>query len=163
MDERPADELLSPHSATKRFISYWNEWGNLGKSWLDLRLYLADFKEEALAKFGIEKKCSLEVSFVRQQPGYTLGPHTDSPRKVLTVLIYLPADSSSEEAGTVIYGSDGFRCSGKAHHRFKDFERVKAIPFLPNTVFVFQKSDISFHGVETVKKTRDVIQYNINA
>lgn len=114
-----------------------------------------------LDKFGIKKRCVLKPSLVRLRPGYSLGPHTDEPSKVLTLLFYIRGD---RESGTVIYKPKraGFTCRGEAHHKFGDFEKVKTVPFIPNSVFAFQKSSVSFHGVEPVKSTRDVIQYNIN-
>ena len=117
-----------------------------------------------LDKFGITQTCRVVPSLVRQKAGYSLGPHTDSPNKVLTVLFYLPQEDCLE-AGTVIYRpkARGFKCEGNRHHAFRDFETVKVVPFKPDSVFAFVKSDISFHGVEPVKTTRDVLQYNINA
>lgn len=129
-------------------------------SWLCSR----DTMQVFLDKFGITQTCRVVPSLVRQKAGYSLGPHTDSPNKVLTVLFYLP-QKDCMEAGTVIYRpkARGFKCAGTMHHAFRDFETVKVVPFKPDSVFAFVKSDISFHGVEPVKTTRDVLQYNINA
>jgi len=117
-----------------------------------------------LDKFEIKTPCRLVPSLVRQKAGYSLGPHTDSPNKVLTLLFYLPKEDE-EESGTVFYRpkDKGLRCAGERHHKFEDFITVKSVPFKRDSVLAFVKSDVSFHGVEPVKTTRDVLQYNINA
>jgi hypothetical protein len=83
---------------------------------------------------------------------YSLGPHTDSPRKVLTFLFYLPKDESQSHLGTSIYiPKDGtYTCPGRPHYGFENFQRVVTMPFKPNTLFAFVKTDNSFHGVEPV-------------
>jgi len=135
--------------------------------WKDVSNWLCSkgMIQACLDKFGIKKQCYLAASIVRQRVGYSLGPHTDSPNKVLTLLFYLPAKDDDLDSGTVVYvpKDRGLRCSGNKHHDFKDFDVVKKMPFKPDSVFAFEKSNISFHGVETVKKVRDVLQYNINA
>jgi len=136
--------------------AFWKE----VTSWLCTQDQVSAF----LAKFGIKKRCALKASLVRQRPGYSLGPHTDEPSKVLTLLFYLPANDERAGAGTVIYmpKQRDLTCPGTRHHEFRDFETVKAMPFLPNSVFAFEKTSRSFHGVEPVTFDRDVLQYNIN-
>ena len=93
-----------------------------------------------------------EALLVQDTTHYKLGPHTDAPRKVLTLLFYLPRDLSQEHMGTSIYvpKERDFRCPGGPHHERSRFERVWTMPFRPNSLFVFLKNDVSFHGVEPV-------------
>lgn len=93
-----------------------------------------------------------EALLVQDLTNYKLGPHTDSPRKVVTMLFYLPVDESQAHMGTSIYlPNDGnFRCPGGPHHRREEFMRLHTNPFLPNSMFAFFKTDNSFHGVEPV-------------
>jgi hypothetical protein len=83
---------------------------------------------------------------------YALGPHTDSPKKVITMLFYLPRDLSQSHMGTSIYlpKDPAFRCQGGPHYKFDGFQRLHTMPFVPNSLFVFFKTDNSFHGVEPV-------------
>jgi hypothetical protein len=83
---------------------------------------------------------------------YALGPHTDSPRKVLTFLFYLPKDESQAHLGTSIYvpRDATFTCPGGPHYTFDNFQRVATMPFKPNALFAFVKTNNSFHGVEPV-------------
>ena len=93
-----------------------------------------------------------ESLLVQDITNYRLGPHTDSPRKVVTLLFYLPGDESQAHLGTSLYlpKAPGFRCAGGAHHPREQFERIYTMPFLPNSLFAFLKTDVSFHGVEPV-------------
>jgi hypothetical protein len=91
-----------------------------------------------------------EALLVHDRTKYSLGPHTDSPRKLISVLFYLPADERLARHGTSIYvpKEQGFTCPGRTHHPFDRFDRMATMPFLPNSLFAFAKTENSFHGVE---------------
>jgi len=44
-----------------------------------------------------------DLKLVNDKQNYALGPHTDKPSKVISVLFYLPKDSTHLESGTSIY------------------------------------------------------------
>jgi hypothetical protein len=93
-----------------------------------------------------------EALLVQDVTNYKLGPHTDAPRKVVTLIFYLPQDTSQSHLGTSIYvpKDAAFRCPGGPHYPHDAFDRVWTAPFLPNSLFAFFKTDNSFHGVERV-------------
>lgn len=93
-----------------------------------------------------------ELLLVQDITNYDLGPHTDAPRKVVTMLFYLPPDNSQMHLGTSMYvpNNPDFRCPGGPHHKRGDFSRLHTMPFAPNSMFAFFKTDNSFHGVEPV-------------
>jgi hypothetical protein len=131
-------------------------WKNLKRMLVDDSRFgnLVFSKFEAFIGARFEGKENLkfysESLLVEDTTNYALGPHTDSPRKVVTMLFYLPSDTSQAHLGTSIYipNDPQFKCSGGPHHRREDFTRVHTNPFLPNSLFAFVKSDKSFHGVE---------------
>ena len=94
-----------------------------------------------------------EALLVQDITNYKLGPHTDTPHKVITLLFYLPKDTSQSHMGTSIYvpKEPTFRCPGGPHYPHEGFERLWSMPFLPNSLFAFFKTDNSFHGVEPVR------------
>ena len=107
-----------------------------------------------------------EALLVDDRVRYVLGPHTDTPSKVITLLFYLPADNAHEHLGTSIYAprDPSFRCPGGPHYSFDRFDRVVTMPYRPNTLFAFFKSDNSFHGVEPVRDRdyrRHLLLYDI--
>ena len=100
---------------------------------------------------------------MRDRAGYSIGPHTDSPRRLLTMMVYLPEDREHTHLGTSVYRplEDGRVCAGEAHHAFDGFEVVKTAPYLPNSAFGFMKTDNSFHGVSAMADDyeRDTLAY----
>jgi hypothetical protein len=43
-----------------------------------------------------------------------------------------------------------FACPGAPHYHREKFDKMVAMPFAPNSLFVFTKTNNSFHGVEPV-------------
>lgn len=99
----------------------------------------------------------VDVLYTRDSNSYSLGPHTDRKSKVLTSLIYLPEDESLSQFGTSIYIPKDplFTCKGGPHYDRENFNLYKTIPFIPNKMFCFLKTDVSFHGVEPINKDID--------
>ena len=93
-----------------------------------------------------------ESLLVEDVTKYALGPHTDAPKKVITLLFYLPKDLSQSHLGTSIYipKDRAFTCQGGPHYDFDKFVRLTTMPFKPNALFAFVKTANSFHGVEPV-------------
>ena len=79
-----------------------------------------------------------------------IGPHTDHPERIFSLLFYLPEASSTEELGTSIYipKDKSFTCEGGPHYNRNFFKRVATMPYKQNSLFVFPKTINSFHGVE---------------
>ena len=107
-----------------------------------------------------------EALLVQDYTTYSLGPHTDSPIKVMSFLFYLPADASRPHLGTSIYvpRDPAFTCVGGPHYPFESFQKVCTMPYVPNTLFAFPKLANSFHGVEPVRESavrRDLLLYDI--
>jgi hypothetical protein len=147
--------------------SFWSEFAR----WL-----LGGFGETVLAKFGqfLNRRFGDsramqyydEALIVQDYTTYSLGPHTDSPHKVLSFLFYLPPDDSLAHLGTSIYvpKDPQFICHGGPHHPFERFQRMATMPYLPNSLFAFVKTYNSFHGVEPIQETgirRDLLLYDI--
>lgn len=86
--------------------------------------------------------------------GYVLGPHTDAPHRLVSALFYLALDrwTFAEAIGTALFRPKdrAFRCAGGPSYPFEPFEIVKRVAFLPNRLFLFPKTDDSFHGVERI-------------
>lgn len=109
---------------------------------------------------------SHEVLVVRDHSNYKLGPHTDAPHRVLSLLFYCPDDLAYSHLGTSLYTpiDPAFRCAGGPHYPHDWFRRVATMEYKPNTLFAFLKTDQSFHGVEPIRDAdvlRDLILYDI--
>lgn len=110
------------------------------------RLRAAQLAEHAVGE-RISIGCRTLVT--RDHGDYALGPHTDAAAKFITALFYLPPDERFADFGTSLYRPKeaGRTDWSSRHFSHGDFERVRTIPNLPNSVLIFVKSDTSFHGV----------------
>jgi hypothetical protein len=149
---------------------YRDFWRRTRKWLLDGRLLdlaLSRFAPFLQQRFGRSKvEYFHEALVVQDQTDYSLGPHTDSVQKVLSFLFYLPADDRHAQLGTSMYAPKvpGFTCPGGPHYSFERFEKLRTLPYLPNSLFAFLKTDHSFHGVEPIEEPnvhRDLLLYDI--
>jgi hypothetical protein len=94
-----------------------------------------------------------DALLVSDQTNYKIGPHTDAAHRLITFLYYLPKDNRFQQCGTGIYSpkDPSFTCKGDRHHSFEPFILEKTIPFTPNKLLIFVRTDRSFHGVETIE------------
>jgi hypothetical protein len=145
-------------------------------SWFGEQFLAGEFLEKMIAHFGpwLHKRWGGayrglryrdEAMLVLDRSTYALGPHTDILKKVLSFLFYLPADDSLSHLGTSIYASKepGFKGMGE-HHPFDRFHLVTTMPYVPNALFAFVRTDDSFHGVEPIQETdvrRDLLLYDV--
>ena len=109
-----------------------------------------------------------DLKLVNDKKNYGLGPHTDKLSKVISVLFYLPKDSTHQGTGTSIYIPKDENLLDKElphkHYPREGFHKVITMPFVPNSAFCFIKTNNSYHGVEKleVKETdRWSLQYNL--
>lgn len=166
---RPLDDVRGVKRYDERFVLDFrtNQLAALSAHerafWSDLHgtLLNGKLRQIAMMKFGqfIDqrfRKPNLQVTdealLIQDITNYALGPHTDTPSKVLSFLFYLPRDTSQAHLGTSMYlpKNAGFNCPGGPHYEYDRFDRVMTMPFLPNSLFAFFKNDLSFHGVERV-------------
>jgi hypothetical protein len=135
-----------------------------------VRLLLDRFRDAMLARYGddVDVHVSNEARLVRDYTHYDISPHTDTPRKLVSLLFYLPADDSMRHLGTSLYvpRDPARRCEGTKHHDFSDFLKVGTAEFRPNSLLAFFKTDLAFHGVEPITDAgieRNLLLYNLYA
>lgn len=160
----PLDGLTDPQKA------FWSAMSRTLLGGGFRQLMLERFKPFVSERFKGQGPVKIydESLLVEDITNYALGPHTDTPAKVITVLFYLPKDESQKHLGTSIYvpKDPARRCPGGPHYGYEDFERAATMPFLPNAMFAFVKTDNSFHGVEPVTEPdvrRWLLLYDIKA
>lgn len=127
-------------------------------------VWLSVFKHGMAEKLADNKmsasdlKLYNEMFLMRDTTTYSLGPHTDTPRKMVSVLFYMPPDDSNSHLGTSAYipKDRNFICMGGPHHPFEKFDLVATMPYMPNTLVAFPQTKRSFHGVEPVAREGDV-------
>lgn len=124
--------------------------------------------EQRFTNDGTERGIKVwhETFLMRDLETYSLGPHTDNISKLVSMLFYLPLDNSSSELGTALYlpKDREFTSEGGPHLEFENFDHVMTVPYSPNVLVSFPKTQACFHGVEPVKgvnKQRDVLFFDL--
>src|SRR5215831_1284560 len=91
----------------------------------------------------------------RDRDGYQIKPHPDTRKKVVTMQLYCPTDSSQEALGTTLYRAS---LKGLFHVGSYCLEPVKTLPFLPNVGYAFvvlkayhSLTKMSWHGRPPIK------------
>ena len=93
----------------------------------------------------------------RDYANFALGPHTGGVSKFIVAIFYLASDDRFSSFGTSIYRprEAGFTAWESPIYPHDKFDRVRTFPNLPNSLFIFVKTDNSFHGVEPGHHRRD--------
>lgn len=81
------------------------------------------------------------IALLRDLPGYRIGIHPDTARKIATVQVYLSADDRVPHIGVRFYRQDRV---AKDPTRFTE---TAAVPYLPGSGYFFRRTDASWHGV----------------
>ena len=117
---------------------------------------------------------SIRTALVKDYTKYNLGVHTDTVGKLMSFLFYIPENDTLSNIGTSLYksvskiNSDTKQDLVEDQHFTKDqtkknFKKIKTCPFIPNSLFLFPRTRLSFHGVEEVnidQKERNLLLLN---
>lgn len=112
-------------------------------------------------KFGC-RGVKIGAEIVRDTPGYSLGPHTDDPDKLITGVIYLPRTQSEYKlgAGTQLWSGPPDP-AGKGHDFGEPYKFHNTVSFFPNSALMFTRTDTSFHAVGLVTEERWSLAFDI--
>ena len=93
----------------------------------------------------------------RDYANFALGPHAGGVTKFIVAIFYLARDDRFSEFGTSIYRprEAGFVAWESPVYPHDKFDLVRTFPNLPNSLFIFVKTDNSFHGVEPGQDRND--------
>jgi FkbM family methyltransferase len=101
-----------------------------------------------------KKDISIEMDtlLINDQSNYEIGPHTDAPHRLFSLLFYFPENRDYSKYGTRFYvpKDSSFSCPGGPHHNFSDFNEFGAAEYIPNSVVAFVRTNKSFHGVPQI-------------
>lgn len=153
----------------ERHRAFWFSFGDWFLSRRFMNTIIGKFERHVHQRFGdemYENGYSVDALIVRDLTNYSIGPHTDAPHRLLSMLFYCPDDDRRAHLGTSIYvpREPGFRCEGGPHYPHDRFTCVRTMGYRRNTLFAFIKNDYSFHGVGRIDDKdvqRDVLLYDI--
>jgi hypothetical protein len=101
-----------------------------------------------------------DLLLVNDRTGYGIGPHTDTPQKLFSLLFYCPQTAEHAQLGTSLFRPKStnlrfakrtdawFRHGDDYEQPFANFDKVFTAPYLPNSLFAFVRTRHSYHGVE---------------
>jgi hypothetical protein len=108
--------------------------------------YRFDVPREQVNKIAARPRTAL----MRETTGYSIAPHPDTRKKIVTMQFSLPRDNSQEELGTALYRRS--LAVGDWLESPRGFHKVKQFPFRPNCVYGFSVLNCvgkkSWHGRE---------------
>lgn len=112
------------------------------------------------------RDCWLHAFLCRDRGGYAISPHTDTSRKLVSAIVYLPGEHDAGALGTSVCvpvrpGAPGFDTPHDGD--WEGYRLAWTAPFAPNTLFAFLVSDRSLHAVRPtpVGVARDTLQFSI--
>lgn len=149
--------------------AFWTELADWLMAYRFLAAMVEKFDRHVNKRFGQElRHCKFQADalVVRDHTNYNIGPHTDAPHRLLSLLFYCPDNDDMRSLGTSIYvpRDPEFHCKGGPHYQHSRFQKIKTMEYKPNSLFAFFKTDNSFHGVEPINDEnilRDLLLYDI--
>ncbi len=111
--------------------------------------------------FGYASKCDsvrLRFEFSSMGGNHYLPPHTDSPKKLISLMLYFPEPEIADnpDLGTEFYAVkpgmaeiSGWNAGMKSQDMstfFESYSVMRSLPFSANVLYGFIKSDRSWHG-----------------
>lgn len=156
--------------------AFWEEIFRDLKSETVFTSLLEKFRPGFEARFGtaaatpaLRERIARTMLLSHHRPGFHVGPHTDAPRKVLSCVINCAERAGLEHLGTAMYlpKRKGLTSDGSEHLNPTLFDRIRIVPYQPNSALIFFCDDALFHGVEPVTaatlqgSNRPNIQFNL--
>ena len=104
--------------------------------------------------YKLDKHFRFTLQLVYDKKNYSIGPHTDSFKRVATQITYIVCDDDvDKKLGVCVYKDLINRHKDKwekTHYSFDNFEKVKQIEYYPGSSVNFRVHPNSFHGVEKI-------------
>jgi hypothetical protein len=115
-------------------------------------------------RYGVPEQEAVDLpgyplpALFREEQGYSIKPHPDTRKKVITFQVALAQDETQEHLGTQLYRRSLNPLSLTRQPR--GFDVVKTAPFVPNAAFAFVVTNTltrkSWHGRTTLSATDGV-------
>ena len=147
-------EFWNEISKAFRSVEFWNAISSKFSKTLKERF--ENLTEEEGRIIGKKPTISSRTALIKDYTKYQLGAHTDSIRKIFSLLFYLPKNDDLKKIGTSLYRPIDIIDEKKliAHFTREEtalkFEKIKTCEFKKDSVFIFARTNYSFHGVEEV-------------
>lgn len=159
LNDKKIKPLSFPHDDRFSVVIYNRESGyseldgyKFADEAVQFRRFCRDFLIPIIAKklnVAMPGKWDDDTRFILDKQGYKKHPHTDHPGKIFSILIYMSHSSN----GTTILKpkKEGYIDSYGYDHKYGEFNEVYDLPFVPNSMLAFERTDRSFHCVKITR------------
>lgn len=112
------------------------------------------------------KHTNLEFSYLPANGGHIL-PHTDTPKKLITIVIYFPFDWNKEWGGEFCAHShlnkkiEDFTNLSMGNIQYKDLNDIYCPEFIDNRGVIMQRSNKSIHSVKKIKGPEGIFRTSL--
>ena len=133
-------------------------------------------KQRLIKKNFFQRLCfnyigpSIEFSYMNKNA--KIPPHTDSPSKLISLMLYFPdkdySESQIEELGTSFYDSKikndkNFNIKNEGETEFfSKNSKILTLPFKKRNLYGFIRNFFSWHGVEKINLKENQLRKSIN-
>lgn len=115
----------------------------------------------------VNQPVKMTFEFSRLERGSFVPPHTDDPKKLVSLMLYFPDPKWLEKYGG---GTDFYRPKSPAIENnwdnrrvaFEDLISFESAPFAPNRLVVFLKSRNSYHAVRPITCPEGMARTSLN-
>jgi 2OG-Fe(II) oxygenase superfamily len=120
-----------------------------------------------LLEATLKQPVTMQFEFSRLERGSFVPPHTDHPRKLVSLILYFrdPKWQDSYGGSTEFYRPKNRRLENNWDNRtvtFDDLVPFYRAPFVPNQLVVFLKSKNSYHGVTPITCPEGMSRNSLN-
>ena len=119
------------------------------------------FRDALLAKFNIPYQGRSLFYLHRDLDGFHIRPHTDIKAKLLSYIFYFPDDFHHAHLGTWLMKPTNPELMtewSEEHLPWAKFTHVTQAPYIPNSLFVWQVTPMSFHAIDVHFDVNDPVQ-----
>ena len=148
-------EKISTSRLNGQQLNFWKFLSNTLSSTKFSSIIKKEFAPQLARRYRTsEPNTRTRIELISDLNGYEIKPHTDAPHKIITILFYFPETLEQTNLGTHIYEPrvHGFTEETGKQLSFELFKTYSEIPFLPNSMLAFMKTNNSFHGRPKIKQ-----------
>ena len=147
-------EKISTSRLNGQQLNFWKFLSNTLSSTKFSSIIKKEFAPQLARRYRTSyPKTRTRIELISDLNGYEIKPHTDAPHKIMTILFYFPETLEQTNLGHTFMNLEYMDLQKRPKQlSFELFKTYSEIPFLPNSMLAFMKTNNSFHGRPKIKQ-----------